>query len=547
MQLIPLSGAVIALLNHDATNTAVFISLLGLLTMVGGALWLNVAVCKPLDRLAESIQDIGHRKSKDLTQVILPPGGELNMIAHALNSFRQGLAHTLMGVRRNNIKLSIEAAQIGQQIKDANNKAQEQRTLAQDIFSSTERSSQEVDNVKHSITVIAGFTQDLATGAESTRGDMAIANENALQAANVMQGFTSSIGKLLEDTETIISSVGEIREISDQTNLLALNAAIEAARAGEAGRGFAVVADEVRKLAERTRSLAENITDKAQRIHIQSQETSTSATTIAENIGRASEVLRAATSQLVEFANGSHRVNTEIDSIRGAIDALSANNHDVHHNVGAMNELTVSMSVQMQNCFTTSKDLINAAEHVMRELGCFQLGNDAFDRIILQLNACRTQCEAMLDQLSRDGQNLFDRQFKAIAGTNPQQYHTSYDMAFEKVFRPFFDQTAASIPGCDLAVMVTKEDTYPPTHVSKYCQPQTSDVAHNTAYSRDKRFHNGNPMLYKCGQDEGDLLFQAYVRDIGDIFALVSVPIHHKGRHWGGFMFGLQHEALLKS
>jgi methyl-accepting chemotaxis protein len=82
--------------------------------------------------------------------------------------------------------------------------------------------------------------------------------------------------------------------------------------------------------------------------------------------------------------------------------------------------------------------------------------------------------------------------------------------------------------------------------VSKYCQRPTGDVNYNMAHCRDRRFHNGNPMLHKCGTDTRDYLFQAYVRDIGDIFVLVSKPVFVNGKHWGGFMFGLQHEALLQ-
>lgn len=105
----------------------------------------------------------------------------------------------------------------------------------------------------------------------------------------------------------------------------------------------------------------------------------------------------------------------------------------------------------------------------------------------------------------------------------------------------------AQVTGCDLVVLLTGEETYPPTHISKYSQPPTDDPAHNLAFSRDKRFHRANPMLQRTCTDTGPFMFQAYVRDIGDIYALISVPVYHQGRHWGGLIFSLRHEALLNS
>jgi len=180
----------------------------------------------------------------------------------------------------------------------------------------------------------------------------------------------------------------------------------------------------------------------------------------------------------------------------------------------------------------------------MRELGKITLGEAAFDKVIKRLNECRRDCEKGLKQLTEQGCNVFDKQYQPIPGTNPQQYHTTYDMAYEKLFRPLFDAWADSIPGCDLAVMCTQGETYPPTHVSKYCNRPSGDVAWDTAHCRDKRFHNGNQMLSNVANDTRPFLFQAYMRDIGDIFVLVSQPVYVDGRHWGGFMFGLQHDAL---
>ncbi|MBV8658274.1 MAG: methyl-accepting chemotaxis protein [Burkholderiales bacterium] len=490
---------------------------------------------------------LAQQDPNDLTLTLPEAPGAFQTIASSINQSRRRLAATLHRVRRNNIQLSIEAARIGKEMRDGVVSAQSQASLADVIFGLTARSAGEVQQIDASSLLIVERASMLAEQAQTTAAEMRQANDDAQAAAAAMDGFERTIGELLGETEAIIGSVDEIRGIADQTNLLALNAAIEAARAGETGRGFAVVADEVRKLAERTRQLADTVTGKAQAIHVQSRETSVAAGDAAKQISDAGEVLGRATTQLDAFTEGASSVNQEVNAISTAISGLSANNQAIHEHVGTLQAHARDIANRLDRSDKVSKQLIAAAEKVMAELGELRLGDSTIDRTLDRLRKAKAECEAMCAELTAQGHDLFDRRFTQIANTEPAQYRTSYDEAFAKRFQPYYDRLASEVPGCDLAVICVGDEAYPPTHVSKYCQAQRpGDVAWNTAHARDKRFHKANPMLHRTSTETGPFLFQAYVRDIGDIFGLVSVPIYVKGRHWGGLMFGIEQAALTK-
>ncbi|GGY29089.1 methyl-accepting chemotaxis protein [Paludibacterium paludis] len=226
---------------------------------------------RPLDTLQGAMTQLAGG-SGDLTRELpVTTTDEIGKSAAAFNTFTGSLREMLLEVRGTADTVLAAVGNLGEEIHHISEGSGKQAMAANATASSIEELSVSISHIADSVRATEMLAREAGTMSEEASRTVQDAVSEIDRIANTVRTLSGVLGNLEERSGEISSIVGVISDIADQTNLLALNAAIEAARAGEQGRGFAVVADEVRKLAERTSSATREIDGMIQAIQQESR------------------------------------------------------------------------------------------------------------------------------------------------------------------------------------------------------------------------------------------------------------------------------------
>lgn len=339
-----------------------------------------------IDNIAESLREVGNvmnlMKEGDLTTRMLGEyRGELQLLRDNINSMAGSLSALLLQISSAADISASSAAEIS--------------AIAETLAASAAENSAQVDEIASAIEEMSRTISENAIGATNAaqvaERNKLIASEGGnsvsetvkkmMQIANVVRTSAEKIEKLGESSKEIGEIISVIDEIADQTNLLALNAAIEAARAGEQGRGFAVVADEVRKLAERTTEATKQIAQMIKGIQKETDEAVRAMQAGTEEVNKGIELADRAGSSLEQIVSSSQEVWDLINQIAAATEEQSSTAEQIAKNISSISQVTADTAARVQDVAKSSEDLAKQMEMLHSMLEKFKLSTENISQL----------------------------------------------------------------------------------------------------------------------------------------------------------------------
>ena len=408
----------------------------------------------------------------------------------------------------------------GQQASTIGRESAEARGLLDDTTQASARGALAVAALSSQVKEI--------TGAQNSIGSASTAGLGAVERVRVaVENVGREVGGIVATLRDVAQAAQSITQIALQTRLVAFNASVEAKRAGDAGRGFGVVADAVKDLAGKVES---------------------SSIEIMRTVSLLDKRIDALAREIRVDANQGQRgeFHTALGDVQGAVASIISAAEQSRAICGGLDSQMGSIATEMGQtgralgaAMKRSETLLDVSEHLIELVAQCDVDTEDTPCINAAIDAAG-QLGELLEEVVQKGQislaQLFDEAYQPIPGTQPAQHTTRFVELADRLFPPVQERMLELSNKVVFCIAVDRNG-YVATHNSKYNHPQRGDLAWDSANSRYRRIFNDRTGLASA-RNTRPFLLQTYRGDIGGgnfmVMMEAAAPITVNGRHWGG-------------
>ena len=330
-------------------------------------------VSRPLAEMASALNDIGKAEGERSRRLTVHGNDEIGAVASTFNGAMDKMSDLLRSLSQSVAEFSAAADQVAVGITE----------VSQSCHLQNEASIRTADSVERMVAAVASIARSTEEVHEHSRESLSRTEEGNVNLSQLIGEISmiedsvteiaASVREFIDSAAAINNMTREVNDIADQTNLLALNAAIEAARAGEQGRGFAVVADEVRKLAEKSAGSANEIDAITRTLTEKSDAAQRSIENSLAHLTSSQESLEGVAVVLGEASGSVGRVGEELDSIASATDEQGRSGREVVENIEDIARVARETGDIVERTTAAAQQLAQLAGHLQQNIGRLRL------------------------------------------------------------------------------------------------------------------------------------------------------------------------------